>query len=126
MYDTPQADSLYIGLNINSSNTAPTTKSSYTWSKFIGDDGTDGFSIWTTNAAVSSSKFNISALNGPTGQTPKVNEIVISQNRYQYTITAVSSTQVTVNSGVDLKGSNGTSITWKGDLPSDPSDPQLL
>ncbi len=32
----------YIGLCVNNSSTAPTSPSSYTWSKFQGDDGQDG------------------------------------------------------------------------------------
>jgi len=72
-----------------------------------GQNGTDGFSIWTTNDAVSSSKFTIGNLHGPAGQTPKVDEIVISKNRYQYTITAVGTTQVTVGAETDLKGPTG-------------------
>jgi len=49
-------------------------------------------------------------LHGPTGVTPRVNETIIRSNRYQYTITAVSDTKVTVGTAVDLKGSNGTSV----------------
>lgn len=129
MHDEPQEGDLCIGIvNVNT-NTAPTTKSSYVWSKYVGEDGEDGangFSIWTTTANPSSNQFNISDLHGPTGVTPRVNETIIRSNRYQYTITAVSDTKVTVGTAVDLKGSNGTSVEWKGDLASAPSNPQIL
>lgn len=108
MYDTPQSDSKYIGITYTSTNSAPTAKSSYTWSKLVGEDG---FSIWTTTTAPSSNKINISALTGPTGVKPRVGEHIIRSNQYQYTITAVSDTQVTVGSATDLKGVSATSVT---------------
>ena len=108
MYDAPQADSKYIGITYTSTNSAPTAKSSYAWSKLVGEDG---FSIWTTTTAPSSNKINISALTGPTGVKPRVGEHIIRSNQYQYTITAVSDTQVTVGSATDLKGVSATSVT---------------
>jgi len=126
MTTTPQSDTKYVGIAVVTTNSAPATKSSYTWSEYIGEDGADGFSIWTTTTAPSSNKINISALTGPTGVTPRVGEHIIRSNRYQYTITAVDSTQVTVGTATDLKGTNGTSVVWKGDLSSAPSNPQTL
>ena len=116
----------YVGIAVTTASSAPTTYSSYKWSKIV---GADGFSVWTTTTAPSSNKINISALTGPTGITPRVGEHIIQSNRYQYTITAVSSTQVTVGTAVDLKGkdgNNGTSIIWKGNLATAPSNPENL
>ena len=42
MYENPTADRIYIGIANTSTNSAPSAKSSYTWSKYIGEDGTDG------------------------------------------------------------------------------------
>ena len=43
MYDTPNADTLYIGIATNQTSiTESTDKTKYTWSKFRGDDGVDG------------------------------------------------------------------------------------
>lgn len=39
---TNPTDAIYIGVYTGTSSTAPTTASSYTWSKFKGDDGEDG------------------------------------------------------------------------------------
>ena len=126
MTTTPQSGTKYVGIAVVTTNSAPTTKSSYTWSEYVGEDGANGFSVWTTTTAPSSSKIDISKLTGPTGVTPRVGEHIIRSNRYQYTITAVSSTQVTVGAATDLKGTNGTSVVWKGDLSSAPSNPQTL
>ena len=105
----------YIGIKVDTTQTASTTPGDYTWSKFVGENGTsgtDGFSLWTTTAAPTSSVYTRNQLTGPTAlQTPRVGEIIIRSNRYQYTITAVSGNNITVGSVVDLKGSSGTSAT---------------
>ena len=42
MYENPTEDRIYIGIANTTTNSAPTAKSAYTWSKYIGQDGTDG------------------------------------------------------------------------------------
>ena len=42
MYDSPAADRVYIGIAKTTTNSAPTAKSAYTWSKYIGKDGQNG------------------------------------------------------------------------------------
>ena len=120
----------YIGIRVDEIPTASTTPGDYTWSKFIGDNGTDGFSLWTTTVAPSNNVYTRSQLTGPTStQVPRVGEVIIRSNRYQYSITNVNGNNITVGSAVDLKGANGTngtSIVWKGDLSSAPSNPQNL
>ena len=37
----------YMGVAVTTSSTAPTTASSYTWTKIVGEDGTDGTSYYT-------------------------------------------------------------------------------
>lgn len=105
----------YIGIRVDTIQTASTTPGDYTWSKFVGNDGssgTDGFSLWTATTAPSDNIYNRSALTGPAAlQTPRVGEIIIRSNRYQYTITAVNGDNITVGTAVDLKGSSGTSAT---------------
>src|SRR5574344_559112 len=41
---TPTASTIYIGFYTGDSETAPTDKTAYTWSKFMGADGQDGVS----------------------------------------------------------------------------------
>lgn len=45
MTATPTASTTYIGIYTGTSATAPTSASSYTWSKYIGDTG---YSLLTT------------------------------------------------------------------------------
>ena len=45
MYENPASDRLYIGICVTTSSTAPTTASSYSWSKYLGDDGIPGNGI---------------------------------------------------------------------------------
>lgn len=74
-----------------------------------GVNGIDGYSIWTTTTAPSTPDytFTISNLVGPSGKTPSVGEIIIQNNRYQYTITEVVGTTAKATTRVDLKGTNG-------------------
>lgn len=74
-----------------------------------GTNGTDGYSIWTTTSTpvTPDYTFVIANLVGPSGVAPKVGEIIIQNNRYQYTITSVSSTTVQATTRQDLKGSDG-------------------
>lgn len=105
----------YIGILIDNLREASETASLYTWSKFIGENGangTNGFSLWTTTAAPSNNIYTRNQLVGPsTAQNPRIGEIIIRSNRYQYTVTAVNGNNITVGSMVDLRGSNGTSAT---------------
>lgn len=39
MSSTPTAATTYVGIAVTNSSTAPTTPGSYTWSKYVGDDG---------------------------------------------------------------------------------------
>ena len=96
MTDTPQDDTKYVGMAVTKTNSAPTAKSSYTWSKYMGDDG---FSIWTSSANlidvaghegeqyyVKVTDLNEYSANGP---KPKVNDILIWNSIYQYKIRAI-------------------------------------
>jgi hypothetical protein len=103
----------YIGIKIDNNSSASTNPSDYTWTKYVGDNGTngtngsDGFSLWTTNDAPTNNVYTRSQLTGPSAtQTPRVGEIIIRQNRYQYTISAVSGNNITVGTAVDLRGSD--------------------
>ena len=42
MTTTPTASTTYIGVYVGNSATAPTTASSYTWSKYVGEKGDKG------------------------------------------------------------------------------------
>ena len=39
---SPTSSTKYVGIAVTSTNSAPSSKSSYTWSKYVGDDGADG------------------------------------------------------------------------------------
>lgn len=45
MTSTPTSSTIYIGIYSGTSATAPTTANSYTWSKYMGTDGTNGISV---------------------------------------------------------------------------------
>ena len=83
-----------------------------TTSYSVSYQSSDGLSLWTTTAAPTSNVYTRDQLVGPNeDQTPRVGEIIIRSNRYQYTITAVSGNNITVGTAVDLKGATGTSAT---------------
>lgn len=96
-----------------------------------GVNGVDGYSIWTTTTAPTTPNytFTIANLVGPSGKMPAVGEIIIQSNRYQYTISEVSTATVKANSRVDLKGADGNNgnntatINLYGRFASAPSKP---
>ena len=48
---SPTAATLYVGIAVTTSSTAPTAKGSYTWSKYVGDDGADAITMSITSSA---------------------------------------------------------------------------
>lgn len=96
----------FMGTYVDTTAEDSTDPSDYTWFKLEGTDGEaglDGFSIWIASTAPSSGNTYLrSQLSGPsTSQTPKVGEIVVSENRYQYTITKVDGKTITVGSNTE-------------------------
>lgn len=73
-----------------------------------GPAGVDGSNIWTSSSSPTTPNytFNISALSGPTGATPRVGDIVV-QSYYRYTITSVGSTTVLTGSRTSIRGATG-------------------
>ena len=47
---TPTASTKYVGIAVTSTNSAPSAKTSYTWSKYVGDDGEDALSLVITSS----------------------------------------------------------------------------
>ena len=47
---TPTDSTIYVGIAITTSATAPTAKGSYTWSKYVGDDGADAITMSITSS----------------------------------------------------------------------------
>ena len=47
---SPTANTKYVGIAVSSTNTAPTSKTSYTWSKYVGDDGADAITLVITSS----------------------------------------------------------------------------
>lgn len=79
MHGMPQSGDAYIGVYAGSSSTAPTTASSYAWSKYVGDDGADG-SKWysvNTNAAPFNTPSNRTGVS-TTGTTWKVGDYLVN------------------------------------------------
>ena len=109
----------FMGTYVDTTAEDSTDPSDYTWFKLEGTDGEaglDGFSIWIASTAPSSGNTYLrSQLSGPsTSQTPKVGEIVVSENRYQYTITKVNGNTITVGSNTEesiLLNHSGSSDT---------------
>lgn len=96
----------FMGTYVDTTAEDSTDPSDYTWFKLEGTDGEaglDGFSIWIASIAPSSGNTYLrSQLSGPSAsQTPKVGEIVISENRYQYTITKINGNTITVGSNTE-------------------------
>lgn len=48
---SPTADTKYVGIAVTTTNSAPTSKTSYTWSKYVGDDGADAITMVVTSSA---------------------------------------------------------------------------
>lgn len=95
----------FMGTYVDKTAEDSTDPDDYTWFKLEGTDGEaglDGFSIWIASTAPSSNTYLRSQLSGPSAsQTPKVGEIVVSENRYQYTITKVDGKTITVGSNTE-------------------------
>lgn len=47
---TPTSETIYVGIAITNSAAAPTAKGSYTWSKYVGDDGADAVTMTITSS----------------------------------------------------------------------------
>lgn len=93
MTTTPTADTKFIGICVTNSDTAPTTASSYTWSKYAGDDGV-GITV-TERYAVNNSDTDAPT----TGWTTDPSELTIdTDHRYlwnwEYVIGSDGATQV--------------------------------
>ena len=108
----------FMGTYVDTTAEDSTDPSDYTWFKLEGTDGEaglDGFSIWIASTAPSGNTYLRSQLSGPSAsQTPKVGEIVVSENRYQYTITKVENNTITVGSNTEesiLLNRSGSSDT---------------
>lgn len=108
----------FMGTYVDTTAEDSTDPSDYTWFKLEGTDGEaglDGFSIWIASTAPSSNTYLRSQLSGPSAsQAPKVGEIVVSENRYQYTITKVNGNTITVGSNTEevvLLNRSGSSDT---------------
>ena len=84
----------------------------YDLGKVVGDDGTDGATIWTTSTAPSTPDytFTISNLTGPTGATPNPGDIII-YSYYWYQISTVSSTTVLAGNRTSIRGAAGQNGT---------------
>lgn len=109
----------FMGTYVDTTAEDSTNPNDYIWFKLEGTDGEaglDGFSIWIASTAPSSSNTYLrSQLSGPSAsQTPKVGEIVVSENRYQYTITRVENNKIFVGSSTEesiLLNRSGSSDT---------------
>ena len=131
MYDTPNANTQYIGIAVNkTTQTESTNASDYSWSKFKGDDGVNGkdaYTIVLTNenhSFIAESNGNILtalattcqvlAYKGATPVTPTIGNITVPNGM---TITKNGATlTITANTGTSLanNGSFNIPITVDG------------
>ena len=77
-----------------------------------GNDGANGSTIWTTVAEPTTPNytFNISALNGPSGETVKVGDLVL-QGYYRFTVQSVGQTTVLTGDRTSIRGATGAAGT---------------
>ena len=80
----------------------------YDLGKVVGDDGTDGATIWTTTTAPSTPDYTFTKTNltGPSGATIKTGDIII-YSYYWYSVTTVSSTTVLAGNRTNIRGATG-------------------
>ena len=80
----------------------------YDLGKVVGEDGTDGATIWTTSTAPSTPDytFTITNLTGPSGATVKAGDIII-YSYYWYSVSSVSSTTVLAGNRTNIRGATG-------------------
>ena len=126
MYQQPNDNTKYIGIAVNKiTETEGTDPSEYTWSKFRGEDGKDGFNGADGvngkdgTSIVWQGEFASAPTNPQNGWAYKN-----TTDKKSYVYQDGSWYQMTID-GVDGKnGENGLSIVWKGDLSEAPSNPQ--
>ena len=116
----PNNDSLYIGLAVTSSSTAPSSASAYTWSRYVGRDGQNGSNGTNGTNGVSSYtyiRYSANASGNPMTSSPQ------SDSKYiGICVTTLSTAPTSYNSytwskyagddGTD--GRDGTSVTILG------------
>lgn len=85
MTTEPGESTKYIGIAVNKTTSTPsTTPTDYTWSKFIGDDGSDGVGVIRTEVKYQA------ATNGVTPPTTWLTDIpVVAENQYLWTRTQI-------------------------------------
>ena len=76
MSATPTSSTTYIGIYVGSSSTAPSSASSYTWSKYVGTDGTPSYTFVRYSANADGTDF----VTTPTSSTKYVGIAVTSTN----------------------------------------------
>lgn len=117
---TPTADTKYIGFYMGNSVTPPTSKTDYTWSKYVGEDGRDGAdgqdgqngNVWGTGTALTGTGTNLTGYAGIVGDC-YLN--TTSSNVYQCTASGTIST-AKWSYICNIKGNSGSG---SGDMESD-------
>ncbi len=109
MTTSPTSTTKYIGVYSGTSSTAPTSASSYTWSKYIGEDG-ESITISSKEIAYAKSDQGSSAPSSGWSTTFPTN---LTNGDYLWTRTTVtySSGGSTISYSVSYIGTNGTSPT---------------
>lgn len=99
---TPASGTLYIGVCVTTSNSAPTSPNSYTWSRYVGEDGQDG------DSAYMYVRYSANANGNPMTSVPQ------STTRYIGICSTTSSTAPTSYTAYTWSryvGENGDSVT---------------
>lgn len=106
---TPSSTTKYIGIYTGTSSTAPSSKSSYTWSKYVGEDGSAGHSPSITTSYDSTNHVTTIYADGTS-----IGTVADGEDGTTPTITASKSggtTTVKVNGSTIATINDGTSVT---------------
>ena len=113
----PDNDSLYIGLAVTSSTTAPTSASSYTWSRYVGQNGANGTNGTNGASSYTYIRYSANANGNPMTTVPGTGSKYIG-----ICVTTLSTAPTSYNSYTWSKyagddgqdGADGTSVTILG------------
>ena len=114
MSATPSASTTYIGVYSGTSSTAPTSASSYTWSKYVGDKGDVGDTGPEAVVTVYPSAIDWDAGTATLAVTLRVDGTVTAPSSYKWTKgTATTSLGTAATLAVsDLNATYNCTVTW--------------
>lgn len=110
MVATPTSATKYIGVYRGTSSSAPTTASSYTWSKYVGDDGESGEMLYATSDSLSTVTNKVATLSsGTLNLEAGVLVAVTFAHGNDYEVVTAPTLNIDSTGAVVIKASNGAS-----------------